>query len=149
MELTGRPMASLGASDEIVDRHRSWLEPHFLQAGSTSSLNFRSWIVSVDDLVIVIDPCNGNGRPNIMPMFDMLDIPFWNVSRRRVSTTPTAIPSRASRFAQALPIPDAAPVTNAVLLGHRFLTFPMDSAPTEKTRPAKIADRARRERKLC
>ncbi|KPH66070.1 hypothetical protein ADT71_08200 [Novosphingobium sp. ST904] len=76
MELTGRPIASLGASDELVDRHRSWLEPHFLQAGNTWSLNFRSWVVRVDDLVIVIDPCNGNGRPNIMPMFDMLDIPY-------------------------------------------------------------------------
>lgn len=76
LELTGRPIASLGASSDLVEANRWWLEPHFLQAGGTWSLNFRSWILQVDDKVVVVDPCNGNGRPNPMPMFDMLDIPF-------------------------------------------------------------------------
>lgn len=76
LELTGRPIGSLGASTDLVNEHRWWLEPYFLEAGDTWSLNFRSWIVEVDDKVIVIDPCNGNGRPNPIPMFDMLDIPF-------------------------------------------------------------------------
>lgn len=76
LELTGRPIASLGASPELIETHRHWLEPHFLEAGDTWSLNFRSWILRVDEKVIVIDPCNGNGRPNPMPIFDTLDIPF-------------------------------------------------------------------------
>lgn len=76
LELTGRPIAWLGATRELIEANRWWMAPHFLQSGDTWSLNFRSWIVRVDDRVIVIDPCNGNARPHPMPMFDMLDIPF-------------------------------------------------------------------------
>jgi glyoxylase-like metal-dependent hydrolase (beta-lactamase superfamily II) len=76
LELTGRPIASLGAPSKLIEANRCWLEPHFLEPGDTWSLNFRSWILRVDDKVVVVDPCNGNARPNPMPMFDMLDIPF-------------------------------------------------------------------------
>lgn len=76
LALTGRPIATLGAPDALIEANRWWLEPHFLETGDTWSLNFRSWIVRVDDKVVVIDPCNGNARPHMMPMFDMLDIPF-------------------------------------------------------------------------
>src|SRR5579864_4275864 len=76
LELTGRPIAWLGVAPELIEANRWWLAPHFLQDGDTWSLNFRSWIVRVDDQVIVVDPCTGNGRPNSMPVFDMLDIPF-------------------------------------------------------------------------
>jgi len=76
LELTGRPIAWLGTTPELIEANRWWMAPHFLQEGDSWSLNFRSWIVRVDDTVIVIDPCNGNDRPNPMPMFDMLDIPF-------------------------------------------------------------------------
>lgn len=76
LELTGRPVAWLGAAPDLIETHRWWMAPHFLQDGDTWSLNFRSWVVRVDDKVVVIDPCNGNGRPNSMPMFDMLDVPF-------------------------------------------------------------------------
>ena len=76
LELIGRPIAWLGAAPELIEANRWWMEPHFLGDGDTWSLNFRSWILHIDDRVIVVDPCNGNGRPNPMPMFDMLDIPF-------------------------------------------------------------------------
>ncbi|MGE3690706.1 MAG: MBL fold metallo-hydrolase [Novosphingobium sp.] len=75
-ELTGRPIAWLGTTPELIEANRWWLAPHFLEAGDTWSLNFRSWILRVDGKVVVIDPCNGNGRPNVMPMCDMLDVPF-------------------------------------------------------------------------
>lgn len=76
LELTGRPIASLGASEVLITANRWWLAPHFLEEGDCWSLNFRSWIVRVDGKVIVIDPCTGNGRANVMPLFDMLDVPF-------------------------------------------------------------------------
>ena len=76
LELTGRPIASLGAPDALVEANRWWMEPHFLESGDTWSLNFRSWILKADDSVIVVDPCNGNARPHPMPIFDMLDTPF-------------------------------------------------------------------------
>jgi glyoxylase-like metal-dependent hydrolase (beta-lactamase superfamily II) len=76
LELTGRPIAWLGARPQLIDANRWWMAPHFLQHGETWSLNFRSWIVRVDDKIIVIDPCNGNDRPNPTAAFDMLEIPF-------------------------------------------------------------------------
>jgi glyoxylase-like metal-dependent hydrolase (beta-lactamase superfamily II) len=76
MSLEGRPIAWLGADPALLEEHRDWLEPHFLQAGDTWSLDFRTWVLEIDDKVIVIDPCTGNGRPHPMPMFNMLDTPF-------------------------------------------------------------------------
>jgi glyoxylase-like metal-dependent hydrolase (beta-lactamase superfamily II) len=76
MALTGRPIGWLGAAPELIDAHRDWLAPHFLEEGDSWGLHFQSWIVRVDDRIVVIDPCTGNGRPHPLPLFDDLDLPF-------------------------------------------------------------------------
>lgn len=76
IQLAGLPIARLGADPAVVEANRAWLSPYFLEAGDTWSLNFRSWVLRVDGRVVVVDPCTGNGRPNTMAAFDMLDIPF-------------------------------------------------------------------------
>ena len=76
MTLIGRPIAWLGAEPALIEANRHWLAPHFLEEGDTWSLNFRSWIVQVDGITIVVDPCTGNGRPHIMPPFDRLETPY-------------------------------------------------------------------------
>src|SRR6218665_3873399 len=76
LELTGIPIASLNAAAELIEAHRWWMAPYFLEQNDTWSLNFRSWIVRVDEKIIVVDPCSGNGRPSPIPPFDMLDTPF-------------------------------------------------------------------------
>lgn len=76
MSLKKRPIAYLQADPALIEANRSWLAPHFLEAGDTWSLNFQSWILQVDGKVVVIDPCTGNGRPHPMAQFDRLDIPF-------------------------------------------------------------------------
>jgi glyoxylase-like metal-dependent hydrolase (beta-lactamase superfamily II) len=72
------PLAALGADPALVDAHRSWLEPNFLNAAdATFSLVFQCWVVRLDGRVIVIDPCNGNGRERpILTQFHQLDTPF-------------------------------------------------------------------------
>jgi glyoxylase-like metal-dependent hydrolase (beta-lactamase superfamily II) len=75
-QLSGRPITSLGADPALIEANRWWLAPHFLEPGDCWSLDFRSWIVRVDGKVVVIDPCNGNDRPHVMPMFDQLQVPF-------------------------------------------------------------------------
>lgn len=76
LSLDRRPIASLGADPALIEANRDWLEPWFLEEGDTWSLVFQCWIVHVDDRIVVVDPCTGNGRPHPLPMFDMLDIPF-------------------------------------------------------------------------
>jgi glyoxylase-like metal-dependent hydrolase (beta-lactamase superfamily II) len=76
MALPKRPIAWLGADSSLIEANRDWLSPWFLEEGDTWSLNFQSWILHVDDKIVVVDPCNGNGRPHPVPSFDMLDEPF-------------------------------------------------------------------------
>lgn len=76
MQLSQRPIAWLGADADLIEANRHWLAPHWLEEDDSWSLNFQSWILQAHGKIIVIDPCNGNGRPHPMPIFDMLDIPF-------------------------------------------------------------------------
>lgn len=76
LALERRPISSLGADPALIEANRHWLAPYFLEEGDTWSLRFQSWVVEIDGKIIVIDPCNGNGRPHIVSAFSMLDIPF-------------------------------------------------------------------------
>jgi glyoxylase-like metal-dependent hydrolase (beta-lactamase superfamily II) len=50
---------------------------HFDAAARSFDLVFQSWIVEVDGVRVVIDPCNGNGRRRPgMPQFDGLSTPW-------------------------------------------------------------------------
>jgi glyoxylase-like metal-dependent hydrolase (beta-lactamase superfamily II) len=76
MSLTRRPIALLGASQELIEANRNWLSPWFLEEGDTWSLNFQTWILRVENKIVVVDPCTGNGRPHPLSFFNMLDEPF-------------------------------------------------------------------------
>src|SRR5262249_34069563 len=60
----------------LIAASRHWLAPRFLAADDHWDFIFQSWILLVDGKVTVIDPCNGNGRPHIYPMFANLDTPY-------------------------------------------------------------------------
>jgi len=64
------------SDEDLLAEHRYWLYPHFLDDNGGFDLVFQSWIVEVDDRVILIDPCNGNGIPHPVPFFDNLDVPY-------------------------------------------------------------------------
>lgn len=72
------PLSSLGPVEALIERHRSWLYPRFARSEDDSfSLNFQTWILDLDGFVVVIDPCNGNGRDRPeMPHFHRLNTPF-------------------------------------------------------------------------
>lgn len=71
------PFSMFGASDELIEENAHWLKPRWLDADGNWDMVVQSWIVLVDDRVVVIDPCVGNGRslPHF-PIFDNLDTPF-------------------------------------------------------------------------
>lgn len=60
----------------LVEAHRHWLAPYFLDEHDCFDLVFQSWIFEADGRVVLIDPCTGNGKPHPVPFFDNLDVPF-------------------------------------------------------------------------
>ena len=63
--------AEVLADQAFVDANADWLKPDFVDPDNQIALVFQSWIVRVDDLVVVVDPCNGNGRSR--PHLDFFD----------------------------------------------------------------------------
>ncbi|MDG2005478.1 MAG: MBL fold metallo-hydrolase [Novosphingobium sp.] len=71
------PFDMFGASDEMVAANAGWLKPAWLGNDGNWDMVVQSWIVIVDDRVIVVDPCVGNGRSlPAFEIFDQLDTPF-------------------------------------------------------------------------
>lgn len=71
------PIALITTNRELIDLQLRPM-PHgmFDAERETFELTFQSWIVEVDDMIVVIDPCNGNDRSRpTFPHFENLDIP--------------------------------------------------------------------------
>jgi glyoxylase-like metal-dependent hydrolase (beta-lactamase superfamily II) len=77
-EMTIRsPMSLLTTDTALIEKNRHWLLPSFMSENAQQrDFVFQSWIVIVDDQVFVIDPCNGNDRPHILPLFNQLNTPY-------------------------------------------------------------------------
>ena len=60
----------------LLDAHRHWLAPHFLDADDCFDLVFQSFLFEIGGRVVLVDPCTGNGKPHVVPFFDRLDVPF-------------------------------------------------------------------------
>ena len=69
-------MAMLTQDQALIEANRHWLMPHFLRPDGRRDFIFQSWILFVDGKVVVIDPCTGNGRPHMHPLFNRLDTPY-------------------------------------------------------------------------
>lgn len=70
------PMSILTQDQALVEANRHWLTPHFLRPDGRRDFVFQSWILLVDDKVIVVDPCTGNARSHMYPIFNNLDTPY-------------------------------------------------------------------------
>ena len=70
------PMWVLTKDQALIDMNKHWLVPLFLRPDDHWDFLFQSWIVIVDGKILVIDPCNGNGRPHMYPLFNMLNTPY-------------------------------------------------------------------------
>jgi glyoxylase-like metal-dependent hydrolase (beta-lactamase superfamily II) len=70
------PMAVPMDDKALLEAHGGWLIPDFADSDGHWQFVFQSWILLVDGRVVLIDPCNGNGRPHMSPMFDRLHTPY-------------------------------------------------------------------------
>jgi len=76
-EMTIRsPMSSMTSDQRLLEANHYWLKPLYLHDDGTRDFVFQSWVTTVDSRVIVIDPCNGNGRSHPLPMFNQLNTPY-------------------------------------------------------------------------
>jgi len=63
------------ATEEIV-RHHSWLVPDWADASGGISLRVQAFVVEIDGLTVLVDPCVGNGKLRWLPVWNQLDLPF-------------------------------------------------------------------------
>jgi glyoxylase-like metal-dependent hydrolase (beta-lactamase superfamily II) len=72
------PLAALTDDEELIARRVDPLPAGFLdRASMTFQFSCHSWVVHVDGLTVLVDPCTGNGRTIGMgPVFDDLDTPY-------------------------------------------------------------------------
>jgi glyoxylase-like metal-dependent hydrolase (beta-lactamase superfamily II) len=71
------PMSLFTKDDAFLEEQSSWLVPGFMDEAGNCPMVFQSWILVLDDKLVVVDPCAGNDRnsPNY-PMFHMLKTPY-------------------------------------------------------------------------
>jgi glyoxylase-like metal-dependent hydrolase (beta-lactamase superfamily II) len=71
------PFALLSEDQEFVARRVAPLPPGFLdQDAMTFQFCCQSWLIRVDGLTVLVDPCTGNARKRGVPFFDDLDTPY-------------------------------------------------------------------------
>jgi glyoxylase-like metal-dependent hydrolase (beta-lactamase superfamily II) len=71
------PFALLTDDEEFIARRIAPLPSGFLDPTSTTFLfSNHSWVLRVDGLHVLVDPCNGNGRQRAVPNFDNLQLPY-------------------------------------------------------------------------
>src|SRR5476649_1474214 len=63
------------SSPEMVQRH-SWLVPDWADAAGNISMRTQAFVVEVDGLTALVDPCVGNGKVRWLPVWNNLDLPF-------------------------------------------------------------------------
>jgi len=63
------------ATEEIVQRH-PWLVPDWAGASGSITLRVQAFVVEIDGLTVLVDPCVGNGKARWLPNWNQLDLPF-------------------------------------------------------------------------
>ena len=71
------PMAAFTDDEELIARRvRPLPRGYFDPDSRTFQFSNHSWVVRVDDLVVLVDPCTGNSRKGRGPYFDDLNTPY-------------------------------------------------------------------------
>ena len=63
------------ATEAIVQRH-PWLVPDWADAEGNIALRVQAFVVEIDGLTVLVDPCVGNGKARWLPVWNDLDLPF-------------------------------------------------------------------------
>ena len=71
------PFALLSDDEEFIARRVAPLPSGFLDPATMTFLfSNHSWLIRVDGITVLVDPCNGNGRVRAVPSFHDLHLPY-------------------------------------------------------------------------
>jgi glyoxylase-like metal-dependent hydrolase (beta-lactamase superfamily II) len=71
------PLALLTDDEELIARRVAGLPAGFCDPQTrTFQFSNHSWVLRVDGVTVLVDPCTGNGRKGLGPYFDDLDTPY-------------------------------------------------------------------------
>jgi len=71
------PFTLLTDDEEFIARRIAPLPAGFLDRSTMTFLfSNHSWVIRVDGLTVLVDPCNGNGRVRAVPNFHDLHLPY-------------------------------------------------------------------------
>lgn len=77
------------ATEEMVQRH-PWLVPDWADAEGGISLRVQAFVVEIDGVTVLVDPCVGNGKARWLPAWNQLDLP-WMERFTGAGFTPGAV----------------------------------------------------------
>ncbi len=63
------------ATEAIVQRH-AWLVPDWADSAGKVTLRVQAFVVEIDGITVLVDPCVGNGKVRWIPAWNDLDLPF-------------------------------------------------------------------------
>jgi glyoxylase-like metal-dependent hydrolase (beta-lactamase superfamily II) len=63
------------ATEAMVQAH-PWLVPDWADDAGNISLRVQAFVVEIDGVTVLVDPCVGNGKARWLPVWNDLDLPF-------------------------------------------------------------------------
>ena len=72
------PLTLIGAPEKMITANLDWLVPDFYSPETGEyTMMYQSWLVRINGLNILVDPCNGNGRHrSVFPHFHLINQPY-------------------------------------------------------------------------
>jgi glyoxylase-like metal-dependent hydrolase (beta-lactamase superfamily II) len=85
------PFALITDDEDFITRRIDPLPVAFLDRSSMAfQFSNHSWLIRVDDLTVLVDPCNGNGRRRSVPQFNDRNLP-WLERLSALGVSPDAV----------------------------------------------------------
>ena len=63
------------ATEAMIQRH-PWLVPDWADANGNVAMRVQAFVMEIDGITVLVDPCVGNGKTRWLPVWNNLDLPW-------------------------------------------------------------------------